>query len=379
VGTKRFLPLKPVQRSSGSVLRISPLHATYRATAVGGILTAEHIKTRGQIMKKFMLALALQLLTLSFSANAFAITPEDFFDGKRLLPHITNVLKGLGFDNRYQIGEEWGKKPVTEEDLASNTYFRRMALATAKIRGGGTGFFIGKYNGHYIMATNHHVCPSSYECDNDGAVEFTLLGYTTRVEEFYGTWPEIDLSLFSIEVTDEQMAAKLREVTSPFSFEEDIKHTQELVTIGYGSGNNPRQRLVANRDSDCIVFSANGEYRLMADPDDLNPGPYKAWSFANGCDVSHGDSGSAMMDRNTGHVVGIIWTGRIPKDPKVRSADYLQNLLRNPNEDVWNQLSYSVPAVRMKTFLQALLAADGIQRKHYNTVSAVVNSQVDSQ
>jgi hypothetical protein len=203
------------------------------------------------------------------------------------------------------------------------------------------------------MATNHHVCPSYNECSGSTAIQFPLLNFTTRVTEFYGSWDEIDLSLFAIEVNDPKVIALLTTVASPFAFHDDLKHGEPLVTIGFGIGDNPGRVMMGNRDSDCKVYSRDGEYRLMADPDDLNPGPYKAWSFANGCDVSHGDSGSAMMDRDNGHVVGIIWTGKIPKNPKVQQDSYLKQIFNSEpaSEDVWKELSYSVPAVEMNRYL----------------------------
>jgi hypothetical protein len=112
---------------------------------------------------------------------------------------------------------------------------------------------------------------------------------------------------------------------------------------------------MANQDSDCYVFSQDSEYRLMGDPDEFNPGPYRAWSFATSCDVSHGDSGSAMVDRETGKVVGIIWTGRIPKKREIQSSSYLSRLFQDHGEEIWSELSYSVPAEKMGVFLTALL------------------------
>src|SRR3712207_6050691 len=93
----------------------------------------------------------------------------------------------------------------------------------------------------------------------------------------------------------------------------------------------------------------------MADPDELNPGPYKAWSFSHACDISHGDSGSAMVDRRTGEVVGIVWTGRIPKSAEYQNSATLMELLRLPQPAIWNQLSYAVPAVKMAEVLKAAL------------------------
>lgn len=321
----------------------------------------------------------MRLLFLSFfvfsSVKAYAISPPEILDWPVQRFNISKILKefGFNFDSRYQIGDEWGKKPVTDLDMKSDVHFARMATATARIRGGGTGFYLGEFNGRHVVATNHHVCPSANDCAGEKAVDFPFLGFKTKITEFYGSWPEIDLSMFAISASDVNIANALRAVSSPFSFHHELYRSQPLVTIGFGVANNTARRMVANRDQDCVVFSGDGEYRLMADPDDLNPGEYKAWSFSNGCDVSHGDSGSAMMDRGTGHIIGIIWTGRIPKNPKVQSSEYLNELLKTPSEDIWKELSYGVPAVHMYQYLNSQLANGGINKAHQATVQAILS------
>lgn len=339
---------------------------------------------RPRVFKSFFTSVFL--FQILFQTQAFAITPNEVLSGldESSVTQLQKILRNYGFDfafdSRYQIGEEWGKKPVTQADLDSNEFFKRMATATAHIRAGGTGFFIGKFNGKFVMATNHHVCPSAQQCGSPGVVRFPLLNDVRYDQvEFYGSWPEIDLSLFAIGVTSTQEADALLQVASPFSFNENLYRGERLLTVGFGIANNTRRRMVANQDADCIVFSGDGEYRLMADPDALNPGPYKAWSFANGCDVSHGDSGSAMMDRDTGRVMGIIWTGRIPKDPKVQSAAYLQGLLQNPSSDVWDQLSYGVPAVHMKSYLSDLLVKGEIAPEHVLTIRSILDEKSNTQ
>lgn len=317
-------------------------------------------------MKQIKFLVSISFLGLYISpviASATVIDPIESF--KAFTESLSSALD-------YQIGEEWGKKLVTNEDVAADTFFARMAKATAMIRRGGTGFYLGVFNGHHIMATNHHVCPEAMDCSYDRAIEFPLLGFKTKVEEFYGSWPEIDLSLFSIEVNSLAFLQALSNNASPFAFNEDVYRGEELTTIGFGVANNPMHKLMANQDSDCVVFSGNAEYRLMADPDELNPGEYKAWSFANGCDVSHGDSGSAMMDRKSGHVVGIIWTGRIPKNKKVQSSQYLHEIMNQPNEDIWTELSYSVPAVHMKEYLQEQISNGAIHSNFALTISEML-------
>jgi hypothetical protein len=324
-------------------------------------------------MKSFLV-----LILLNFSVSAWAITPLHF-DGVtgpsvsalKPPPSQSNFLRfATSNTDTYRIGDEWGKIPYSAKD-AADPEISKMAKATARV-GGGTGFYIGLYNGRYVVATNHHVCPSAGDCMGVAA-RFTTLGKAFKINRFYGTWPEVDLALFSVDVPTVADQALLDSVASPFDFDNQLKRGQELATIGYGVGGNPNRALVVNQDSDCVVFSDSGEFRLMADPDDLNPGPYKAWSFANGCDVSHGDSGSAMIDRNTGAVVGIIWTGRIPKSEKVQQSDFLANLLKSPTEDVWKELSYAVPAAKIGEFLSNLTASGTLDADTTAVLNDVLN------
>lgn len=250
----------------------------------------------------------------------------------------------------YQIGTEWGKIPVTEEILQNATpAFLRAAYATVKV-GGGTGFYLGKFGKYHVIGTNNHVCPAGYACLNQAA-KFALLKREFKITKFFGTFKNIDTSILGIEVPA-QDEALLAPYAKNFAFKKDLYHQQPLVTVGFGIGNNPKRVIVANQDEDCTVFSDNAEYRYMKDPDELNPGENEVWSFANGCDVSHGDSGSAMVDRITSEVMGIIWTGRIPKDPRVQTGKFVAHLKANPKaEEIWTQLSYGVPAVKIGEFL----------------------------
>ncbi len=274
-----------------------------------------------------------------------------------LLPWVSNAVEPVNklgstelffekaINDDYQIGPEWGKLPISEQQM-QNTVYARATGATAKI-GGGTSFYLGKFGGSHVMATNHHVCPAAFNCLGKMA-DFTVLKKSYRANTFLGTWNNIDLTLFTITVPVEDEAL-LSNVAGNFAFDLPLYVGQPIITAGYGIANNSARLLMVNQDSECEVYSA--AIRYMKDPDDFNPGPDLVWSFANGCDVSHGDSGSAMVDRNNGKVLGIIWTGRIPKDPIVRDASYLQRIQSEQSEDIWKQLSYAVPAEKIHEFL----------------------------
>lgn len=267
----------------------------------------------------------------------------------------------LDIQNReYQIGDEWGKKIVTQDSLQNESeVFKKSALRTAKFgnfSGSGTAFYIGKFNGKHVIASNYHVIEDASSCRGSRA-EFTMLKKSFKCKEFIGSWSDVDFALATIDVAPEDEAV-LEGIGQNLAFEVELYPGQELLTIGHGYANNYSQRMVANQDSDCIVFSQGDDVRYLADPDDKNPADYSVWSFANGCDISHGDSGSAMVDRNTGDIVGIIWTGRIPKNPKVQNSAYLRQMLETNSEEIWQELSYAAPSFAIKEILQEYIKKD---------------------
>jgi len=299
-----------------------------------------NLRIKGTMKKHFTLP-ALLLLVASGQAHGF---PSKYWDQSLTSPST----------DRYQIGDEWGKKFVEPSKLSQESpAYARAARATAQY-GGGTAFYLGKFNGHHLAGTNHHVQPN-LRCQ--GPLWFTAVSVTATCKKILGHVPEIDFALIELTLSASQEAT-LAPVARNFAFDRPILQGMPLVTVGFGLADNPSRRMVGNQDSDCRVFSADNEFRIMADPDDLNPGNYQAWSFANGCDVSHGDSGSAMVDRESGDPIGIIWTGRIPKTPLVRSSKNLDDMLRTNSPEIWKQLSYAVPAAKIREVLRRILTED---------------------
>ena len=276
----------------------------------------------------------------------------------------------------YQIGTEFGKKPVTEATFTSESkVFERAARATARTSNGGTAFYLGKFNGEHVMATNHHVFEDDSSCSHS-TITMPLLAKNAQgrfeCSHLIGSWDSIDFALFTIKVTNPDDDAQLAAVGRNVEFNSDLKRGELLLTIGFGVAENPRRTMMANQDSDCKVFSDDAEYRLLGDPDDLNPAPYKAWSFINGCDVSHGDSGSAMVDRTTGAVVGIIWTGKIPKKSEVRQPGYTDRILSTNSPEIWSELSMAVPARKIGEHLRMLTSDRNTSQRDRNILTAVV-------
>ncbi len=274
----------------------------------------------------------------------------------------TMVASGAG-NLTYRVGSEWGKFLVTTEGMErESAAFRRAAMATARV-GGATGFLLGEFAGEWVVATNHHVCPSAWSCLGK-EIRFPFLDVAASVQTFIGTWPNIDLALFTLKVSSPSDLERLRAVAKNFQWHAEFERAKKLLSIGFGIADNPGRQMVAVQDSDCEVFSDRNEFRLMGDPDALNPADYEAWSFSHGCDVSHGDSGSAMVDRESGDLMGIVWTGKIPKASKVQDSAYLAGLLTHPTEEIWTELNYGVPAQKMAEYLEEQLQKGELPELH---------------
>ena len=270
-----------------------------------------------------------------------------------LLAQSSLAQAAFSFDERYRVGDSWGKRPVKIEELANAAPgLRRAAYATATA-GGGTAFYLGKFAGYHVMATNHHVYEAAISCLGN-TIRFPLLRIQSKCAKFFGSWDDIDLALFALEPLSIDQEKLLAPWAANFAFDASIIQDTNLVTVGFGVASNPGRQLVENSDRDCRVISRTDDFRKMGDPDTYNPAPYQAWSFATGCDASHGDSGSSMVERATGRVFGILWTGRVPKDPMAQTSAGVDQLERDYSDLVWTELTYAVPAPKIGEYLSVL-------------------------
>ena len=168
-------------------------------------------------------------------------------------------------------------------------------------------------------------CPSQEKC-NRKRVEFfyykdprgqSLKGHVRRVALVK---PILDMALLEINFSN------LGQFESPppaLSLSSKLpRYKQPLAVMGYGVNRNEYGILMVEAGGDCRVFSRNSDIRKIKDPDTINPFPYLVYSFLIGCDISHGDSGSPIFDVNTGKVLGLLWTGRVPKAPRISKKGF---------------------------------------------------------
>jgi hypothetical protein len=258
----------------------------------------------------------------------------------------------------YQIGPKWDKIIVDpSQQEGTHSVVTRTANATARLTvmfTTATGFIIGEKAGRVLIATNHHVIEDQNFCD-ETKVSFESLGvHRLRCDEVILTDTTLDLTIFTLKGLEPKAQEKLLASALPLSKLGPVKG-QPLLTIGYGFAGNDDGELMIDQGHDCKTYSKDGEIRYMNDPDILNPGPHKTWVFATGCDVSHGDSGSAVVNRNTGEVVGILSTGKFPKIASVRSPDFLNKIYDSDSNDVWTEMTYVVPFSKILEQFSSLL------------------------
>ena len=330
-------------------------------------------------LKRIFGLIVLSLAIFAHSKNTYAQvyqgTEDDFAlelgSGIPLSIEKLRLREYLSGVSDYQIGDSWGKKPVSESDLPSRSpAYIRAALATASFNSA-TAFYLGRFGQWHVMATNHHVLERSSDCESRRA-HFVLLKKRFSCSSMIGSWPEIDLALFTISVSEAD-SKLLQSVGRNFDFKTTLMEDTALITAGFGIAGNLSRDLMVNDNDDCRVMSNNDEFRLMADPDEYNPASYKAWSFATGCSVSHGDSGSAMVSKQTGAVVGLLWTGAIPKEARIQNSSYLRLMQKEDSDEVWSLLTYAVPAAKISEKLTDELQSGRLKNENEKIVQLILD------
>lgn len=340
--------------------------------------------------------LASTALSASASAQTAALTKSQ-------------ALLEMPRDQRkiYQLGSEWGKVPVQAAEVDGlSTPLARIAQATARVRyvlpemymGAGektmaTAWYAGQFDATHVMATNFHVAEDLRDRDclfqprdeETKKIQFeskiwfeltqnsSLSGERLECDHVIGRWKEIDFALLAMKAPSSDAAQRLAGLGRNFAWKPEIHRGQALLTVGFGLAFNDESVMMKNEDADCRVLSGDNEFRQLLDPDTINPGGYAAWSFAHGCDISHGDSGSAFADRQSGDLIGIVWTAGTSDAGHpdwVRDSNLLARLMELHPENLWGvlsgdgkryqtqaELAYSVPAAKIQERLLELLKA----------------------
>jgi hypothetical protein len=254
------------------------------------------------------------------------------------------LLTSLSFAQKYQIGREWSRVPIFDRPA-----YKNIAGSVGEISSSATLFYIGKIKKYHYAITNAHVCSSYSDCEND-FIEFFYHkspsgeGLKGRVVKVALIEKSLDLALLKISFDNLKQIERL---PLALRLSNQAVSTQEpLMILGYGIHENQYGTLTVGDDQDCRTF--DNQVRKIADPDRINPIPYRVYSLPIGCDASHGDSGSPILHKKTGGVIGLLWTGKVPKHKSMQ----LDTFRKLPLKFLWSQLNYMVPAYLIRRKLE---------------------------
>lgn len=290
-----------------------------------------------------------------------------------ILPFIAQAKTEAELLREVQVGSEWGKVVARDALPNMNSSLARAAHAFGEFKGGSAFIIRTSDPIRLIFATNAHVMVddndllagdlSAYRSNPELAcherdsmerpiekVRLGLMGITGKCKRVLGIWPDADFALFEAEFEGADAKVLNRNGVQVAS-STMIEFGKELSMFGFGhflNPGNPELELMYIRDQDCRVFSATNDFRFISDPDEFSPAKNKVWAFVLGCDVSWGDSGAAILDLSSGQLVGIIFTGKYPKNQSISlNPQAMEQLRSSPQETAWSNLNFGVPLAKI--------------------------------
>ena len=239
-----------------------------------------------------------------------------------------------------QQGDQWGRVPVTSQLLnQGDAVLQAVFHSTVRVNGA-TATYLGLFAGSPVLMTARHVMPDQDSCTGRTVTFYespgqggTLQKLPFTCDRLLGAWDQVEISLFSVATSAQSLALLESRGLKP-GFDAPVSQFAELVTMGHGGEQNPQELLTVDQGPDCYVASASDDFRFRDGA---------IWSIALGCNDSAGDSGSPVVDRKSGALLGIVWGGHTDKLPELADSRYLRSLATSESPLLWEQLNYASP------------------------------------
>lgn len=264
-------------------------------------------------------------------------------------------------EESYQIGDNWGRKLGNRRVLQNepNQVIRDYVPSVAKIitfYSRGTGFYLGRHVGKHLLATAAHVLANVPVCKMgrlsprfyfEGIVDGLYCKKIILIDK------EHDFAIVELDVKRED-EFKFYQMNA-FTFTKSLNYYRNtpLASIGYGEVNNPRKKISYDASNDCRILSPDNRFRNVRR--EAGEQSRSIPSFATGCDISRGDSGSPIINKDTGELLGIVWGTTTPKPVSVKSSAYIARLSDEGSNDIWKYMSYVVPMVEIREAVKKAL------------------------
>lgn len=285
----------------------------------------------------------------------------------------------------YQIGEAWSRI-FFDNTFTNDNILNRIIHATAKIvipeaetsgmrAQQGTAFYLGKFNGEHLMMTNYHVMSGSTQCRNfrsGNRIQAKIYFETGNRKIFpclriIATFENLEATFFTISVPNSE-ESRFQNLALKFDFKRTYNPGDKLLTAGYGSFNNPHARLTYENSETCMLISNTSEPHWVLFEDQKAHKIFHSWSFSHSCEISPGDSGSPLVSRLTGKVIGLNWATNTSKAVSLQNSATVRNIMLSQDPSMWTDLSYGVPNL-------SILAA--IQVKNDPILNEFINSNLE--
>lgn len=253
---------------------------------------------------------------------------------------------------QYVVGETWSREFVNGS-LTSTEALNKVIKATARVdlkTDQGTAFYLGKFNGEHLMLTNYHVMSDVTQCSRNGKIYFEYLNKKFRCKAIIAKFKNFEATFFTIHVRKKEEYL-LENLALKFDFKNEYKSGHKVVTAGYGIHENSKRKLTYENSQTCVVATTNFQGNFLTVTKESVT--YGAYSFVHACEISPGDSGSALVSETTGKVIGLNWATAESKPLDLLNTLTVFDWIEKQVPALWNSMSYAVSATNLQATIMS--------------------------
>lgn len=262
---------------------------------------------------------------------------------------ITSCVPNQGsksFNNSQEADEtpstrsigKWERKSINTSDKNIDPVTKSIAETTAFIshsNGTGTGIYIGQIGEFHLLLTSAHVIMNQKKFLCKDTLSITINSKRAICNRVITYQKNNDLVILEISFLDPPGPN-----TSLLRFKTSFSKEELLINVGYATENSALTGLTSNSDEYCRVFS-NQIKQLSVKKNSV-------WSMAIGCDSSPGNSGSAIVNRDSGEILGIIWGVGQSKERELKNKFFIDHLNISTDDSIWKFLTYATPSLKIQ-------------------------------
>ncbi len=239
---------------------------------------------------------------------------------------------------KYIGGDKWNKKLINKNNIyklneaEKDFFFKSAKVITSQNNktSVGTSFYVKEIESGFLFLTNYHVIENKRTCLKSKIIilDKNFNKHTAKCYKILkqGTYKDqSDYTYFIVKKIDKLDFLKSYSETK---FSESLPLVgDKLSFLGFGGSKyNKNFSIKISNDKDCIFLKAFSKITLgnTKDKEEVKD------IISTGCDTESGDSGSALFNRYTGEVVGLLFGSHLSKTRSINlSSDYIKKNLDN--------------------------------------------------